>query len=220
MNQQINYKRTLPLMYRLLKRFEIHRLQKVAQLIPQGKLSVLEIGCGDGQFLYDNRSKWKKIIGVDISPSLLLKAEKRNYKVSARFDLADYGVSPMPYKSNQFDIVVSIATMQYTYNIDLLISEIYRVLKRGGIFIFEVPNAVSFWRRIIFLSGRIPSTSVIDNGWDGGVIHYFTRRGLSSFIKAKGFTIEKVSCSGIFATLRQIWPDFLGGDLIYVCKKR
>lgn len=211
--------RKLPLIYKLLKPYEKHRLRKVTELIYGDNLNVLEIGCRDGQFLYENKHKWQNIIGIDIEPRYLKQARKRKYGVPAKFELADYGRGKMPHQSSFFDLVISIATLQYVYDIDLLFNEVYRVLKPGGLFIFEVPNAAVFWRRIQFLFGKLPKTSQLVGGWDAGVIHYFTYYDLYHFVKEKGFEIEKVSCSGILDSWRRIWVSFLGADLIFVCKK-
>src|SRR3989344_4914846 len=207
------------MIYNLLAAFEKNRLQKVTELITDKNLAVLDIGCGDGTFLYKNRHKWRSIIGVDVVKKLLNIAQKRNYGVSAEFIHADFGRNPIPYSSGSFDIVISISTLQYIYDIDLLFQEIRRVLKPEGKFIFEVPNSAVFWRRLNFLRGRLPRTSQFIQGWDAGVIHYFPHYDLSNFIKSYKYNILSVSCSGIFDYIRQSYPSLLGSDLIYVTTK-
>lgn len=214
------FPRKLPWIYRLLRPLEKHRLRKVTELIHGDNLNLLEIGCRDGQFLYENKHKWQNIIGVDIEPKYLKMARRRNYGVPVKFIRADYGREKMPYKTSRFDLIISIATMQYVCDLDLLFDEIFRVLKNGGRFIFEVPNAAVFWRRIQFLLGRLPRTSQLTGGWDAGVIHYFTYYDLYHFVERKGFKIEKVSCSGIFDNWREKWVDLLGADFIFICRKQ
>lgn len=209
----------LPLIYRILRPLEKNRLQKVGELIDGSNLSVLEIGCSDGRFLYENSNRWKNITGVDTDEERLKKAKKRAYTVPSKFINIDFGKIPMPFPDSSFDLVVSIATLQYIYNLDLLLNEIYRVLKKGGLFIFEVPNMVVFWRRWQLLWGKLPRTSAVNFGWDADVIHYFTCHDLKKFVSGKGFVIEKVSCSGILDSLRQFWVSLLGADIIFVCKK-
>ena len=211
--------RKLSFIYRWLKPFEKHRLAKVAELIGENNLNVLEIGCRDGQFLYENKHRWKSIVGVDIEPKYLEEARKRDYGRSAKFIGDDYGRKKIPFRSSTFDLVVAIATLQYVYDLDLLFCEVFRVLKKGGRFIFEVPNVAVFWRRIQFLFGRLPPSSQIAYGWDAGVIHYFTYYDLCQFAENKGFEIEEVSCSGIFDSWRERWVSFLGADLIFICRK-
>lgn len=206
-------------LYNIFKPFEKHRFIKIAELIPHKHNRVLDIGCGDGLFLYNNREKWREVVGIDVVDELLVKARKRKYLIPAHFELADYGRSPAPYPSSSFDLVISISTLQYVYNLDMLFSQVHRILKKGGNLIFSVPNSVSFWRRIYFLLGRLPHTSRFFQGWDAGIIHYFTKYDLEKYVTSYGFTIKKITCSGIFDSLRSIWPSLLGGDLIFVLEK-
>ncbi len=209
----------LPFIYRILKPLEKNRLQKVKELIRRDKLSVLELGCGNGGFLYENKNMWKNITGVDIDRDKLKKAKRKDYKVPTRFLNTDFGRRKMPFPDASFDIVISIATLQYINNLDLLFCEVFRVLNTGGLFIFEVPNMAVFWRRWQFLWGRLPRTSIKNHGWDADIIHYFTYHDLKKFVLGKGFEIERISCSGILDGLRQYWVSFLGGDIIFVCRK-
>ncbi|MBI4991159.1 class I SAM-dependent methyltransferase [Candidatus Gottesmanbacteria bacterium] len=179
----------------------------------------MDIGCSDGTFLFENKFRWDNIIGIDLDKNRLKRAKERNYGLPARFINKDFGRLKMPFKDNSFDLVVSIATLQYVYNLDLLFSEVFRVLKKGGSFIFEVPNISVFWRRWQFLWGRLPRTSTDVYGWDADVIHYFTCHDLERFVEDKGFEVERISCSGILDGLRQYWVSFLGADIIFVCKK-
>lgn len=206
-------------LYDLLKPWEKHRLQKVGESIQGKKLRILEIGCAAGEFLYEYRHRWQKITGVDIDGGKLVKARRRNYGAPAVFLKADFGRKSMPFGSGQFDIVISIATLQYVYDLELLFEEIHRVLKKNGQLIFEVPNAAVFWRRWQFLSGSLPRTSEVESGWDAGVIHYFTCRDLEKFIQSCGFKIDKINCSGILDNIREYWVSLLGADLIFYCTK-
>ncbi len=209
----------LTIFYRILKPLEKNRLKKTGELINGNNLSVLEIGCSDGKFLFENKFRWKNITAVDTDENKLKRAKERDYEVPVKFIREDFGREKMPFSENTFDLVVSIATLQYIYDLDLLFDEIFRVLKKGGHFIFEVPNMAVFWRRWQFLWGRLPRTSTVRKGWDTDVIHYFTFHDLEKFGKSKGFMVERASCSGIFDSLRQYWVSFLGGDIIFVCRK-
>jgi len=217
--QSANYQKP-SLWIRFLQNYSIHRLEAVSGILPKGKLSVLEIGCGDGTFLYENRKKWKSVVGVDIVPSLLQKARQRQYGCPVRFIEKDFGNDPLPFADKTFDVCVSIATLQYVYDIDLLFAEVNRVLKKGGMWIFEIPNIAVFWRRYEFLFGRLPQTSHYTNAWDAGVIHYFTYGDVKKFCGKKGFVVESVKTAGILSAIRSSWPDMLGADLIFTCRKK
>ena len=67
----------LPFIYRILRSLEKNRLQKASELISGVKLSVLELGCNNGRFLYENKNKWKNITGVDIDRDKLKIAKRK-----------------------------------------------------------------------------------------------------------------------------------------------
>lgn len=206
-------------LYTFLSPYAKHRIDKVSELIIGQNLNVLEIGCGDGTFLYKLKYKWRKITGIDVVSERIKEARKKKFNVPTSFILKDFGRKPMPFPDNTFDLVVSISTLQYIYDLDLLFDEIKRVLNRRGKFIFEIPNFAVFWRRLEFLFGSLPRTSQFIDGWDAGIIHYFTQKDMAEFLKRHGFIIRRISCSGIGHTVRQIWPSVLGADLIFIVEK-
>jgi ubiquinone/menaquinone biosynthesis C-methylase UbiE len=188
-------------------------------MLPNKKMRVLEIGCADGLFLYTNRNRWKDIVGVDIVDTQIQKARHRKYNRPTRFVLADYGREKMALHSSSFDVCISISTLQYMYDLDLVFEEIHRVLKPGGVWFIEVPNIAVFWRRFELLLGKFPKTSHFENSWDAGVINYFTVPRLKIYCEEKGYRVEKITCSGVFRGLRQRWVGLLGADMIFECRK-
>ncbi len=46
--------------------------------------------------------------------------------------------------------------IEHLYNSDLVISEIYRILKRNGILILSTPNLASWINRLVLLLGYQP----------------------------------------------------------------
>jgi len=208
-------------LYKLLKKFEIHRFASVLDVISaKNKVSVLDIGCGKGDFLFANQELWSSMAGVDILEESIAKARMRNSKIPATFAQLAAGSQKLPFRKSAFDLVVSIATLQYLDDLELLFSEVSRVLKKNGVFIFEVPNFVVVWRRLQLLFGQFPHTSLFHQGWDGGVIHYFSQPRLEAFCQEQGFIVDTVTCSEIFARFRSVYPSLLGANLIFVCRKK
>ena len=57
-------------------------------------------------------------------------------------------------------------------------------------------------------------------GWDGGTLHYFTKKTFCGMLQDSGFKIEKVSGCGLLANFRNFYPSLLCGDLcIHAIKK-
>jgi ubiquinone/menaquinone biosynthesis C-methylase UbiE len=98
---------------------------------------ILEVGCGGGQNAIV-LAKWGAICtGVDPSVAQLAHARKlaREYGVEVRFvtgTAEDLGVFP----AATFDLVLSCFAFDYVADLQRAYSEIWRVLNRGGPFVF------------------------------------------------------------------------------------
>ena len=62
----------------------------------------------------------------------------------------------LPYEDDFFDLVVFCSVIEHLYNPHWAMHEISRVVKPGGLFVVEAPNAVALGRRIDALLGRNP----------------------------------------------------------------
>jgi len=69
---------------------------------------------------------------------------KHDYK----FDL---NKGKIPIKSNTFDILVYLETLEHTFYPDKVIGELKRITKKNGIFILSMPNEYNFWLRLNYL---------------------------------------------------------------------
>jgi len=122
----------------------------------------LEIGCGE--FVFGNliASKCKLIIGVDFSLSALhtakLLLEKRNIK---NYLLIHADINKLPVFDSQIDIIYGGGVIEHFENTDNILSELYRVLKKGGISFNTVPalNLGSLTYRQVW--GNIPSMPIL-----------------------------------------------------------
>lgn len=130
----IKTRRSLWLRKRRLKQFEIRKTDKI-----------LELGCGDGLNIKILRSLGiNYIIGIDISKFLLKLAKKNNPNV--KFILAS--AENLPFKDNQFDIILADSVLYHLIDSAQSFSEIKRILKKGGKICF-IEAHQSVLRRIL-----------------------------------------------------------------------
>lgn len=116
---------------------------------------VVEIGCGSGRLstrIGINHSNIK-IIGIDLEENAvkLANANYKNFNLNAISICGD--TFYIPLKTNSVDIIISGGLLEhFTYDqSNLIIQEMYRVLKPGGWFYADiVPNKSSLCRPIIF----------------------------------------------------------------------
>lgn len=202
-------------LYDKFRRFELHREDAVARLIPQGE-KLLDMGCGSGSFLFKVKDKFKELYGVDIASNRISEAKRIKEKIckeeNIRFQVADFDMA-LPFEDGYFDVITSIATFAYTYNPYFSIQEMKRILKKGGILILEVPNIAWLPRRISLLLGFLPRVSN-GAGWDGGHLHNFTVASLRDFLEAQGFKMICITGAGIFSNFRNFRVSLLSGDII------
>lgn len=101
---------------------------------------ILDLGCGEGYGTKIISQYVKKIIGLDIEKETIEHASKKYQSKNCIFELYD-GVK-IPYKSNTFDAVISFQVIEHIQNDLNYISEVYKVLKKNGIFIVTTPNKI------------------------------------------------------------------------------
>lgn len=108
---------------------------------------VLDIGCGFGWFELDVIKKnVKEIDGIEIS-ELDLKPAKENIK-DKRAVFKVGGALELPFKNGYFNTVVAWEVIEHIpkNTEDVMFEEVYRVLKRGGVFYLSTPFD-SFWSK-------------------------------------------------------------------------
>ena len=98
--------------------------------------SILEIGFGSGLNLPHYPDKIKKIVTVDPNPGMA-RYTARQIKVSnVEVDRQVLSGESLPMQDESFDTVVSTWTLCSIENIEKALSEVKRVLKPGGKFVF------------------------------------------------------------------------------------
>ncbi len=136
--------------------------------------SILDVGCGRGEFLQGFISSDLDGYGLDRSSSILEIFNDIN------FQQADLEKDGIPYPDNSFEYVFSKSVIEHFYNPDILGNEIFRVLKLGGLVITMCP----FWEYNIKnyfedYTHRSPFTKValfdflIINGFTNVEVEYF-----------------------------------------------
>src|SRR5262249_1322595 len=105
---------------------------------------VLEIGCGiatDGLEFARNGARY---VGVDLTPAAIELAEERFrlFGVAGRFKLAN-AEERLPFTDASFDHVYSFGVIHHSPNPDRIVTEIRRVLRRGGTFTVMLYNRAS-----------------------------------------------------------------------------
>jgi ubiquinone/menaquinone biosynthesis C-methylase UbiE len=217
---------SFPLLRKIFGKFDLYREDLVLSFLNEGD-KLLDIGCGNGSFACKVSKKFNEVYGIDISSSRIQEARKRTAEKSGNFNNLYFSVcnvnEKIDFPNDMFDAAISIATIEHIFDPYFVIREVHRVLKKKGVFIAEVPNIAYLRHRVSLLFGKLPITSTPYNwkeiGWDGGHLHYFTKKTFCDLLKSCGFKILEVSGSGLFARLRNFYPSLLTGDICVKAEK-
>ncbi len=106
----------------------------------KGEEKVLEVGCGRGFYLKALKTIWPnlKVTGLDINPKYLVQARKFLGPIKANLVLGD--ATSLPFSNCEFDRIIASEVLEHIPDDLQALSEMYRVLKPGGIVIITVPN--------------------------------------------------------------------------------
>ncbi len=135
---------------------------------------ILDVGCSTGNFLAHCS---KDSEGIDYDKAQLMVARYRGLKVKK----CDLNTERFPFKDNTFDAVNAMSVIEHLKDSRNCMSEIRRVLKKGGKFVAITPNLLywkfKFWD---FFDHYTPFTRIRlkdlckNAGFSDIKIHYYT----------------------------------------------
>ncbi len=108
---------------------------KQAESLLGRKGRLLDVGAGRGETARRAKLDGWDVIGVEPTASFADFAEKFSGVKIRREPLEKCG-----FADEEFDVVVLAAVLEHLYNPDEVVAEISRILKRGGVFFFDIPN--------------------------------------------------------------------------------
>jgi SAM-dependent methyltransferase len=149
---------------------------------------VLDVGPGTGRwltFVKENNAKY--LSAVDISQIAIDNVTKlcnEAYKLDIEND-------KFPFENDSFDIIVCFMVMEHIVDPNLLISEIVRLSKPGGLILITIPNIVSLASRVRMLLGYLP----IAVSSDKTHVRYYTKREFRKMFKYYSLYAEQIPTS-------------------------
>lgn len=128
------YERIAPLYDLLDLPFEYSRYRKIRPLLFQGLAGrILDAGVGTGRNIQFYPSE-AEVVGVDVSPAMLARAERRRLSLGAEVELRQMDVTHLEFQDRSFDAAVAtflFCVLPEDVQVPAL-REIGRVVKSGG----------------------------------------------------------------------------------------
>lgn len=110
---------------------------------------VLDAACGSGYGTYClSKSGAKKVIGVDISKETINYAKSKY--AAKRIEFIVGNVENLPFKDGNFDVIVSMETIEHLQYPDKFLKEAKRLLKKNGFILLSTPNSLVYPKGNIF----------------------------------------------------------------------
>jgi ubiquinone/menaquinone biosynthesis C-methylase UbiE len=125
----------------LVKKYESELL--LSLLRPRSEELVLDAGCGTGIFTLDILACGTRVIGVDLSLPMLLRALEKTKGYAFKGVFAD--MTRLPFLENAFDRVVSVTALEFIEDGKGAVGELFRVAKKGGLIVVATLNSLSPW---------------------------------------------------------------------------
>jgi SAM-dependent methyltransferase len=172
--------------YNALKHWEIPRfneeLIKIEKVVRPGK--ILDVGCGNGNFLSCASQRGWEPYGVDLNPVSLEPCSKfGKIFIGTIFDAG--------FRVNYFDAIFSSSTFCYFTNPLEFLKEAFRILKPEGVIVITgIPNIKS-------LESRINQKYYIEPYPPEQVSYYFDRSHLKKLVYHTGLEIVSIRTSGL-----------------------
>ena len=160
---------------------------------------VLDAGCGEGFYVMLLDELYGcEIVGLDNDPQILEKAKRWvGEKPNVKLLIGD--VTKLPFEDKSFDKIILSEVLEHVPNDRQALTEMYRVLKPGGVLGLTVPNhnypflwdPLNWLREHLGLGHFSP-----ESGFFGGIwamhlrLYYFSE--IKKLVEAAGFKIEKI----------------------------
>lgn len=123
-------------------------------------LAVLDYGCGSGLYveLWERLFPDSRLSFCDISPVAGEKLATKYPKHRMAFGLVEN--QRASFSDNTFDVIVSVEVMEHVEHLDLYLTDIFRLLKPGGAFVWTTPcgNELSIEHVYAWLTGQVEPT--------------------------------------------------------------
>ena len=122
--------------------------------------SILDAGCGGGRNLVFFLRHGYEVCAVDRSVEAIEHVRMLAAKLNAALPPENFRVAPveaMPFQDERFDVVISSAVLHFAEDerhFNAMLEEMWRVLKRGGIFFARLASTIGIESRVRLIRER------------------------------------------------------------------
>ena len=160
----------------------------------------VEIGCGLGRITLALADRFERVIGLDISSEMLERAKQVAPHERVEFVLGD-GASLAPIGDGAADLVLTFTVFQHIPSVKVIetyITEAGRVLRPGGVFVFQwnnTPGSVRWRARrmLLSLADRLGRGERYGRNAPEFLGSRVSRRRIDAALQAAGLRLERIT---------------------------
>jgi len=170
-----------PLLRRLDRRYGMHkRCRAIIKRQSGGKL--LDVGCATGNFLYEmSKHKGWEVMGVEPDHYASSYARQR-----LGLDVRTCTLREANLPADAFDVITMWNVLEHLHHPMAALIEVHRILKKGGWFVFSIPNVEGLEARLF---------GPLWMGWEmPRHLYLFPRSTLTRMLSDVGLKIEDTMC--------------------------
>jgi len=136
------------------KRERIKRFDNIIKYSSNEIKNFLDIGCGEGFCLLEANNRGWNAYGVDITDNRISQAKKDD------IEFFNSNLLECKFPDDFFDVVYMDSVLEHVINPYEYLSEIKRILKKGGILYLGIPNEDSFLNDVKKIVYRLLSKNI------------------------------------------------------------
>ena len=188
--------------------------QKTVSQYLRPDVCLLDAGCGaELPFTHKFAHKVRLAVGTDLEE---LKSAVKN-PCGVRADL-----NHLPFRDNRFDVIISMSVLEHLSDPKLVVDELARILKPGGIVVFQTPNKydyVSLLARLTpFWFHRWALAALLGRKEEDTFPTFFranTLRKMRSLLRDSGFMALKISLINQYPAYLMFSPTLFRLGILY-----
>ena len=154
-------------------------------------LKILDFGCSSGEFVRYIQKLNYNVFGCDVSKEAIEKGQQKGI-----LNLSVVRDNHLDYSSESFDVVLALDVIEHLEEEGPAVKEIFRVLKKGGLFVVFVPAYQFLWG--------------IEDETSHHYRRYSSRSLLGAIQNSADFTVVKKSYFNTFLFLPIAFVKILG----------
>ncbi len=171
----------------VLKSMNAPRFEFFDKFISSWKdIKVLDVGCGGGFTCEFIAKKGAIVSGIDLSDVSIETAKIHAKESDVIIDYRSGIAENLPYENDSFDVINCVDVLEHLKDVTIAIAEVKRVLKPGGVFLFDTINKtfkskfIMIWL-LEFIKREIPKGT---HDWN----MFITPSQMTGYLEKEGFT--------------------------------